>query len=183
MQTTVIQKDFFRESGKWLSTSEIYAKCVNPNLHFLYLLRKCQLSHKKSMMGLFWRMLLRHHQIKYGFQIYPETEIGEGFYLGHWGMVVVNPAAVIGKNCNMAQGVTIAQANRGKRKGTPTIGDEVWIGPNAVVVGNITIGNNVLIAPNAYVAIDVPDNSVVVGNPAKWLHRCDATEGYINNKI
>ena len=130
-----------------------------------------------------WRLLLRRYQIKYGFQIYPETQIGEGFYLGHWGTVVINPKTIIGRNCNIAQGVTIAQSNRGKRQGTPTIGDQVWIGPNAVIVGNITIGDNVLIAPNAYVTTDVPSNSVVLGNPAIIKPREDATEGYINNKV
>ncbi len=180
---SIIQKDFYRESGKWLSTQQIWAKCANPNLHFIYLLRKCQQYAKKSPKGIFWRMILRHHQIKYGFQIYPETEIGEGLYLGHWGHLVINPKAKIGKNCNIAQGVTIGQQNRGKNEGFPVIGDEVWIGPNAVIVGGITIGNNVLIAPNAYVATDIPDNSVVVGNPSKWVNKENATEGYINNKI
>lgn len=180
---TIIQKDFYRESGKWLSAQEIWAKCVNPNLHFIYILRKAQQFPKKSVRGVFWRWVLRHHQIKYGFQIYPETQIGPGLYLGHWGTLVINPKAVIGKNCNIAQGVTIAQANRGKKEGVPHIGDEVWIGPNAVVVGKITIGNNVLIAPNAYVNFDVPSNSLVIGNPAKITPYEDATEGYINNKI
>lgn len=49
------------------------------------------------------------------------------------------------------QGVTIAQANRGKHEGVPEIGNEVWIGTNAVIVGqNKSWGNNVLIAPNVY---------------------------------
>lgn len=138
---------------------------------------------KKSVLGAFWRLVLRHHQIKYGFQIYPETQIGEGFYLGHWGALVINPKTKIGKNCNIAQGVTIAQANRGKSQGVPEIGDEVWIGPNAVIVGNIKIGNNVLIAPNAYVNFDVPDNSVVIGNPAHISPNQNATIGYINHRI
>lgn len=180
---TSIQKDFYRESGKWLSPVQIWAKCINPNLHFIYILRKTQHYRKNSVLGMFWRLVLRHHQIKYGFQIYPETQIGEGFYLGHWGNVVINPKAKIGKNCNIAQGVSIAQANRGKNEGVPEIGDEVWIGPNAVVVGNIKIGNNVLIAPNAYVNFDVPANSVVIGNPAQISPKENATEGYINNKI
>lgn len=180
---TIIQKDFYRESGKWLSTSEIWAKCINPNLHFVYILRKCQRHSKQSIRGLFWRMVLRKHQIKYGFQIYPETEIGEGLYLGHWGALVINPKAKIGRNCNIAQGVTIAQANRGKNEGAPTIGNEVWIGPNAVIVGKITVGNNVLIAPNSYVNFNVPSNSVVIGNPAQITSNEKATDGYINNKI
>ncbi len=183
MNYSTIQKDFYRESGKWLSDFEIWAKCINPNLHFIYLLRKTQSYSKKSILGVFWRMVLRHHQIKYGFQIYPETEIGAGLYLGHWGNLVINPKAKIGKNCNIAQGVTIAQANRGKNEGVPEIGNQVWIGPNAVIVGNIKIGNNVLIAPNAYVNFDVPDNSVVIGNPATFTENLNATQGYINNNI
>lgn len=180
---TIIQKDFYRESGKWLSVIQILAKCINPNLHFIYVLRKCQKHPKNSLLGFFWRLTLRRYQVKYGFQIYPETEIGEGFYLGHWGTVVVNPKTKIGKNCNMMQGVTIAQANRGKNEGVPVIGDNVWIGPNAVIVGNIKIGNNVLIAPNAYLNTNVPDNSLVIGNPAEIYPKENATEGYINNKI
>ncbi|WP_415325231.1 serine acetyltransferase [Chryseobacterium sp. MMS23-Vi53] len=182
-QYSTLQKDFYRESGKWLSTIQIWKKCINPNLHFIYILRKAQQSGKKSLPGIFWRIVLRHYQIKYGFQIYPETEIGDGFYLGHWGSLVINPKVKIGKNCNIAQGVTIGQQNRGGKAGFPVVGDEVWIGTNAVIVGGITIGNNVLVAPNAYVNFDVPANSVVMGNPAKIYETKNATESYINNKI
>ncbi|WP_419494599.1 serine acetyltransferase [Chryseobacterium bernardetii] len=180
---TAIQKDFYRESGKWLSTFGIWKKCINPNLHYLYLFRKAQKHQKKTISGVFWKFLLRHYQIKYGFQIYPETQIGEGLYLGHWGALVINPKAKIGKNCNIAQGVTIGQQNRGKNEGYPVIGDEVWIGPNAVIVGSVSIGNNVLIAPNSYVNFDVPENSMVMGNPGKIYPADNATQGYINNKI
>lgn len=180
---SIIQKDFYRESGKWLSTFEIWKKCVNPNLHFMYIFRKAQQYKKTPLLGLYWRIVLRHFQIKYGFQIYPETEIGEGLYLGHWGSLVINPKTKIGKNCNIAQGVTIGQQNRGKNVGFPMIGNQVWIGPNAVIVGNINIGNNVLIAPNAYVNFDVPENCIVSGNPAKIYFNENATDGYINNII
>lgn len=111
---SILQKDFYRESGKWLSPFQIWAKCINPNLHFIYVLRKSQQYLKTPLLNIFWKLALRHYQIKYGFQIYPETEIGEGFYLGHWGSLVINPNAKIGKNCNIAQGVTIGQQNRGK---------------------------------------------------------------------
>lgn len=182
MSYSVIQKDFYRATGKWLSTFQIWKKCFSPNLHYIYILRKCQ-ENQNSIFKIFWRLLLRHYQIKYGFQIYPETKIGEGFYLGHWGALVINPNVIIGKNCNIAQGVTIGQQNRGKNEGFPTISDEVWIGTNAVIVGGITIGKDVLIAPNAYVNFDVPDHSIVVGNPAQIISKENATEGYINHKI
>ena len=89
----------------------------------------------------------------------------------------------MGKNINIATGVTIGQENRGKRKGCPTISDNVWIGTNSVIVGNITIGTDVLIAPLSYVNFDVPDHSIVVGNPAKIIHRENATEGYISRTV
>ena len=61
----------------------------------------------------------------------------------------------------------------------PTIKDNVWIGTNAVIVGNITIGEDVLIAPLTYVNFDVPDHSIVIGNPGKIISRENATEDYI----
>lgn len=120
---------------------------------------------------------------KTGIQIPWRTEIGEGFYIGHSGRIIINARAVIGKNVNVATGVTIGQENRGKRKGTPTIGDNCWIGTNAVIVGNITVGTDCLIAPLSFVNFDVPDHSLVIGNPAKVIRMENATEHYINNTI
>ena len=97
--------------------------------------------------------------------------------------IIINPKTILGKNINIATGTVIGQENRGKRKGTPIIGNEVWIGANAVIVGNIKIGNDVLIAPLSYVNFDVPDHSIVVGNPAKIISKEFATKDYINNKI
>lgn len=73
--------------------------------------------------------------------------------------------AVIGENATLFKGVTIGIISHGKRKGVPKIGNNVTIYANATVCGGITIGNNVIIAPNAFVNFDVPDNSVVIGNP------------------
>lgn len=71
----------------------------------------------------------------------------------------------------------------GGRQGTPVIGNEVWIGINAAIVGNVTIGDDVLIAPNSYVNCDVSSHSIVFGNPCIIKHRENATEGYINRKV
>lgn len=71
----------------------------------------------------------------------------------------------------------------GGRRGAPVIGNEVWIGINAVIVGKVTIGDDVLIAPNSYVNCDVPSHSIVFGNPCIIKHRENATEGYINRKV
>lgn len=111
------------------------------------------------------------------------VKIGEGLYFGHAYRIVINPEAVIGNNCNIHGGVLIGQENRGERKGAPKIGNEVWIGMNAVVVGNISIGDDVLIAPNSYINCDVPSHSIVFGNPCIIKESKNATGGYINNKV
>ena len=72
--------------------------------------------------------------------------------------MIINPAAVIGRNCNISTGGA-------DPRGPPRIGDRVWIGTNAVIVGGIEIGDDVLIAPGAFVNVDVPSGSTVIGNP------------------
>jgi serine O-acetyltransferase len=114
---------------------------------------------------LFFKLVLRHYSHKYGIQIPAGTAIGKGFYIGHFGTIVVNGNARIGDNVNISPGVIIGQQSRGRLKGVPTINDRVWIGSNAIIVGNITIGDECMIAPGAYVNFDVPARSLVMGNP------------------
>ena len=119
---------------------------------------------------------------KRGIEISCDTIIGKGLYLGHAYNITINQKALIGENVNIHKGVTIGQENRGKRLGTPKIGNNVWIGINAVIVGNVEIGDDVLIAPNSYVNCDVPSHSVVIGNPCIIKRKEKATEGYINRE-
>lgn len=116
-------------------------------------------------------------------EIPASTAIGAGLYMGHPYCITINHRAILGNNINIHKGATIGQENRGERQGSPTIGNEVWIGINATIVGKITVGNDVLIAPNSYVNCDIPDHSVVFGNPCVIKYRENATEGYINRKV
>ena len=72
---------------------------------------------------------------------------------------------------------------RGHKTGCPLIKDNVFIGANAVICGKITIGNDVLIAPNSYVDFDVPDHSIVYGNPASIKHSNHATYKFVVNEV
>ena len=130
-----------------------------------------------------YRKLFAYYRNKNHIEMSADLDIGEGFYIGHPYCITINPGTIIGKNVNIHKGVTIGQENRGERKGTPVIGDEVWIGINSTIVGAIHIGNDVLIAPNTFVNRDIPDHSIVFGNPCIIKHRDNATEGYINNKV
>lgn len=71
-------------------------------------------------------------------------------------------------------------SNSRKNKGNPTIENTFWIGSGAVIIGEIRIGSNVLIAPNSYVNEDIPNNSIVIGNPIKIIKNEFATKDYIN---
>lgn len=128
------------------------------------------------------RLILDHYKFKFGISIPYNTKIGNGFYIGHFGGIVVNESARIGRNCNISQGVTIGQANRGSNKGTPTIGNNVYIGPGAKIFGAISIGNHCAIGANAVVTHDLPDRAVAVGIPAKIISY-NGSEAYVEYDV
>lgn len=152
-------------------------------LRYIYYLRRCNQEGIPRLLVYYYKIRLRLLSHKTHIQIGTTTKIGEGFFIGHYGRIVINYQAELGRNVNVAPGVTIGETARGPRKGAPIIGDDVWIGTNAVVVGKIHIGNNVLIAPLAFVNFDVPDNSIVMGNPGRIIPRENATEGYLQNRV
>ena len=134
---------------------------------------------KKNIWGQLSRFKINHYNKKYGLDFFNNMSIGPGFVLGHWGRIIINCNTKIGKQFMVTHGVTIGRDVRGKRKGFPTIGNRVCIRTNSTVVGNITIGDDVLIAPNTFVNFDVPNNSIVIGNPAKIISRENASEGHV----
>jgi serine O-acetyltransferase len=98
-----------------------------------------------------------------------ECEIGPGLYVGHFGPLILNSQVRIGRNCNLSQGVTIGVAGRGDKRGSPILGDRVYVGPNAILIGKITIGNDAAVGAGAIVTKSVPPGAVVAGNPARIL--------------
>lgn len=167
---TIVLKDLWRYEGV-----NCHKKCVQlkyrffvPGFRYSYLLRKCQSC--KPFVRWFYRLCLRRCSLKTHIQIPWHTTIGEGLYIGHWGTIVINPEAVIGKNFSCAGSILIGNS-QGKRAGTPVIGNNVRMGQFSVVVGGVHIGNDVVIAPGAFVNFSVPDNSIVIGNPAKVIHQ------------
>lgn len=117
-------------------------------------------------------------EITTGISIPPSVKIGHSFYIGHFGGIIINGAAVIGTNCNISQGVTIGISGQGEKRGVPVIGNEVYIGANAVVAGKITVGNNVLIGGCSLVNSSLLANSVAMGVPAVIISQ-NGSKGYI----
>lgn len=178
---SVFKKDLYRYYGE---KGEPFLKKVFRPLEIKYIsvFRKANMC-KFLPLKLFYTLRLMHLSNKTKIQIPARTSIGEGLYIGHLGRIVINPEAKLGKNINISTGVTIGMENRGKRKGAPQISDNCWIGTNAVIVGNVKIGTDVLIAPLAYVNFDVPDHSIIIGNPARIIGRENATADYVCNRV
>lgn len=111
-----------------------------------------------------WQKII---QITTGISLPYSAKIGAGFYIGHFGNIIINDDAEIGENCNISQGVTIGVSGRGASRGAPHIGNRVYIGANAVVAGKIEVGDDVVIAACSLVTRNVPNSSIVMGVPAQ----------------
>jgi serine O-acetyltransferase len=98
--------------------------------------------------------------------ISPRCVIGPGLHLGHPYTIIIGPTT-IGANCSLTHNVTIGMGLSAERRGIPTLGDDVWIGPNAVLTGPIHIGDGATVAAGSVVSRDVPPGALVMGNPAR----------------
>jgi len=103
----------------------------------------------------------------FGIRISPDSDIGPGLYIGHFGGIVVH--GNLGAQCSLGQGVTIGAKGAGRSNGFPVIGDRVYLGAGAMVIGNIHVGNDVVVGANTVVVQDVPAGYRVVSAPARLL--------------
>ena len=101
-----------------------------------------------------------------GISLPASANIGKGFYVGHFGHVILHSDVVMGENCSVGPGVVIGTRGLGNQ-GVPAIGNDVYIGVGAKVLGGIKIGNRARIGANAVVVNDVPEGATAVGIPAK----------------
>jgi serine O-acetyltransferase len=120
-----------------------------------------------------WQKLV---EVLTGISLPYTCSIGPGFYIGHFGNIIVNGEAIIGSNCNISQGVTIGVSGRGERRGVPTIGNRVYLGANAVVAGRIVVGDDAVVGANSLVISDLPASSTAVGVPATIVEGSGSAE-------
>lgn len=110
---------------------------------------------------IYWKVAFKRHV-----EIPSKCQIGDGFCIIHSGTAIINSNCVIGKNFTAVSSFNLGGVFEGDKKGSPTLGDNVYLGNNVVILGNVTIGDNVLIGANSVVLKDIPDNAVAVGSPA-----------------
>lgn len=139
-------------------------------MYFQRLLRKAEYfkNVRTDFIGRTYLLLLKYKlkklSINLGFSI-PVNVFGPGLSIAHFGSVVVNKNVKVGKNCRIHSATNIGEAN-GK---SPIIGDNFYMAPGAKIIGGVTIGDNVAVGANAVVVKDVPDNVTVAGIPAKII--------------
>lgn len=106
-----------------------------------------------------------------GVEIHPAARIGRRFFIDHGMGVIIGETAVIGDDCLLYQGVTLGGTGNQSGKRHPTLGNRVVVGSGAKVLGNISIGDNVRVGANSVVLHNVPSNSTVVGIPGRVVRR------------
>jgi putative colanic acid biosynthesis acetyltransferase WcaB len=120
-----------------------------------------------------WYLALYHVWVEWflGIEIPRKLQTGKGLILYHGQALVINQAAVIGNNCTLRNSTTIGHKllPDGSLSKCPRIGNNVDIGANVCIIGDINIGDNVKIGAGAVFVKDVPPNAIVAGNPAKVI--------------
>ena len=182
--TFFIKADLYRYYGDCSKSAFKNAYKHIPGFRFTYWLRKCDYLSRRPVFTrpLFYRARRQYMKLKfkYGYDIEYSTKIGAGFYLGHWGGVVINGAAVIGENCNISHQVTIGADAKYGQDAVPVIGNRVYIAPGSKVFGKITLGDGCSVGANSVVTADVPPGTTAAGLPARVVSQ-NGSEGYINN--
>ena len=156
-----------------------------PNYSFIKRLRTFEYHYNNG--GIFHKLMTfwsyyRYYKIslKTGITI-PKNSCGKGLTIYHYGSIVVNPATIIGCNCCIMNNVNIG-ANQGSSL-APRIGNDVYIGPGAVIFGDVTVADGCYIGANAVVNKSILEaNSVVVGVPAKIIKQ-DPIHWWEKNKL
>lgn len=133
----------------------------------------------KQLLFIIYFVIKRVSEILTGIEIGVDAEIGRGLYIEHLGGVIITHDCIIGEYSSFHEGVTIGVSGRGKENGGPKIGNLVYFGAGAKVIGKITIGSNVIIGANAVVVKSFPDNVSIAGVPAKIVSQ-NGAEDYIH---
>lgn len=176
----LIKSDLYRHYGRFSWGSFLRGYFLIPGFRFMVWLRFATATYNNKLLGWFPWLLSRHYAYLFGIDIPRGGKIGKGFYIGHFSGIVISPSAIIGDNCNISQGVTIGVSGRGDKRGSATIGNGVYIGPGAKIVGKVTIGDNVAIGANAVVTKDIPAGAVVAGIPAQVISYRGSQEFILN---
>lgn len=117
------------------------------------------------------RLLSQFTRFLTGVEIHPGATIGRRPFIDHGSMIVIGETAVIGDDVLMYQGATLGGRALDKTERHPKIGNNVMLGSGAMLIGPVTVGDDVAIGSNAVVVRDIPSDSIALGLPASHRHK------------
>lgn len=117
------------------------------------------------------RWVSQRASTKTGIEIHPGATIGKGFFIDHGTGVVIGETAEIGENVTLFHGVTLGGTGKDVGKRHPTVGNNVTIYAESIILGPINIGDNAVIGADTTVLRDIPANTTVVGTPMRIAKR------------
>ena len=159
------------------STMMRFVACFNPRMVPVVFLRLAEFFQGRHL-GVVAKLFSILNVVLFGIEVSPQVRIGGGLFLPHTVGTVIG-AASIGDNCTILQGVTLGTTQPDldfTLSRRPVIGDDVFIGAGAKVLGNVTIGDHAMIGANAVVLRDVPAHALAVGVPARIVKRPSESE-------
>jgi len=125
----------------------------------------------RRKLGMLARILSQMARFFTGIEIHPGAQIGRRLFIDHGMGVVIGETSVVGDDVTLYQGVTLGGTGKETGKRHPSIGNNAVIGAGAKVLGNIVIGENCRVGAGSVVLRSVPENSTVVGVPARIVYR------------
>lgn len=143
-------------------------RVTRPEVHYQRLLRRTESGGRSGPVARARGAVAKFRLLRLGSRLglmIPPHVFGPGLAIAHYGSVIVNAGSQVGRNCRIHAGTTIGST----RSGAPTIGNDVYIGPGAVISGPVTVGDGAAIGANAVVIVDVPPGVTVGGVPAKVI--------------
>jgi serine O-acetyltransferase len=170
-----IRADAFRILGRTSGGAILGLAMSKRTFRPVLTLRFCQWSAGRFRpLHLLARLLHRWTQAMAGMDLPSTLRAGPGLLLVHgWG-IVVNKDCQIGSNVTLFNGVVLGRKDTltaaGRATAYPIVGNDVWIGPHAVVIG-VKVGDGAIVGPGSVVTKDVPPRCVVAGNPARVLRQ------------
>lgn len=148
-----------------------------PFIHALIQYRIAHFFYKRKMFFIA-RAISQTARFFTGIEIHPGAKIGKGLFIDHGMGVVIGETAEVGDNVTLYHGVTLGGTGKETGKRHPTVGNNVFIGSGAKLLGPIVVGDRVKIGANAVVLKDVPSDCTAVGMPARLIYRkhCEVIE-------
>ncbi|CZF77479.1 serine O-acetyltransferase [Grimontia marina] len=172
----LIKSDLYRQNGKVSFLLFLKDILFRKGFKFVFWMRAAKYFDTTPVLKYITKLMFIYYKRAYTSDANYRTDIGPGFSMYHVFATAWDKEVKIGSNVTILHSVTLGRKNNK----FPVVLNNVYIGPGACILGDVVIGNNAIIGANATVTKDVPDNAVVVGNPARIVSYNGSSSALVN---